>query len=288
MHDETRARLQVLGAAVLFSTGGAVVKLTELDGWQIAGLRSALATLTLFLVLPGARRRWTGDALAVGVAYAGALIGFTLATKWTTAANAVFLAATAPLYVALLSPWLLKERLRRSDLGFMVVMAGGLALCLTDSEARFATAPQPALGNAVAILTGVLWALTVLGLRLLGKAGDPSDRQGVAVVSGNLMALVICLPRVVPVPSLELSDVLVLAYLGTIQIGLAYVFLNAGLRRVPALEASLLMLSEPVLNSLLTWLVHGEVQGRWAMLGAGLILIATVLKAVLTRGGPPP
>ncbi len=275
------ARLQIVLVAALFSTGGAVVKAAALDGWQVAGLRSLVAAITLLLFMPGARRRWNPRALAVGLAYGGMLVGFVLSSKLTTAANTVFLAATAPLYVALLAPWLLGERWRRQDLLYMLVIAAGLVLCLTDSEARYATAPAPVAGNLLAIATGFFYALTVLGLRWLAREGGDESDAPAALVSGNLMAFVACLPAALPMSTPAPRDLGIVLFLGSIQIGLAYILLTAAIRRVPALEASLLLMLEPVLNSLLTWAVHGEVPGTWVLVGAALILGATALKAVL-------
>jgi drug/metabolite transporter (DMT)-like permease len=272
------ARLQLLLVAVLFSTGGAVAKATALGGWQVASLRSLVAAITLLLFMRGGRRSWSGRSMLVGVAYAGSMIGFILSSKLTTGANAVLLAGTAPLYVALLAPWLLREPLRRAELLYMAVMALGMVLCLTDAEPRYATAPDPVAGNLIAVVTGVFWALTVLGLRWLGRDdGDPKD-GATAVVSGNVIAFLVCLPMVFPLPALRPFDFGIVVFLGSIQIGLAYILLTVALRRVPALEASLVLLVEPVLGSLLNWAVHGEVPGAWALVGGALILGSTVLK----------
>ncbi len=264
-----------------------MVKATTLDGWQIACLRSLVAALTLYLFMRGGRAAWSRRAVLVGLAYAGALIGFVLSSKLTTAANAVFLTGTAPLYVAVLAPWLLREPLRRSELVYMLVMAAGMGLCLTDSEPRFVTAPDPALGNILAVVTGVFWALTVLGLRWLGREEDSSSAGATAVVSGNVIAFLVCLPAALPLPPPQAVDVAIVLFLGSIQIGLAYILLTAAIRRVPALEASLLLLVEPVLSSLLAWAVHGEVPGRWALMGALLILGSTLVKASLQLVGSP-
>lgn len=282
------SRLRILGAAILFSTGGAVVKATTLDAWQVASLRSLVAAVTLWLFMRGGRRRWSRRALLVGAAYAGMLIGFVLSSKLTTAANAVFLAATAPLWVALLAPWLLGERWRRRDLGTLALMGVGLVLCLTDAQPRFDTAPEPMLGNALAIGTGLFYALTVLGLRWLAR-GDPTRADApAALVSGNVLAFLVCLPLALPLPVPRPLDVGIVVFLGAIQIGLAYIWLTAAMRQVAALEVSLLLLIEPVLNSLLTWAVHGEVPGRWALAGAVLILVASVSRAVAAPGAERP
>ncbi|MDQ3223963.1 MAG: EamA family transporter, partial [Gemmatimonadota bacterium] len=117
MSPGSNARLQLIGAAVLFSTGGAAIKAATFTAWQIAGLRSGIAALTLLLLIWGARRgkplrqaqgRFWQSAL-VGAAYAGCLTLFVLANRLTTAANTIFLQSTAPLYLLILAPWLLRE-----------------------------------------------------------------------------------------------------------------------------------------------------------------------------------
>ncbi len=271
------ARLQVLAAALLFSTGGAVIKAVSLSGWQVACLRSAVAATALWVMLPGARRRWTGSTLLVGVAYAGALITYVLANRLTTAASTIFLQSTAPLYLLFLGPWLLREPLRRRDLLFMVALAAGLALFFAEPDPPSATAPWPLAGNLLAALGGVFWALALTGLRAMGREGARPGAAESAVVAGNVIALVACLPLAWPVSGAAAADWLLIGYLGVVQIGLAYVFLTRGLRRVPALEASLLLLIEPVLNPLWAWWLHGERPGGWALAGGALILTATAL-----------
>jgi drug/metabolite transporter (DMT)-like permease len=268
-------------AGVLFSTGGAAIKAATLTSWQIAGFRSAVGVLALLLFLPEGRRGWTGRAVLVGVAYAGTLICYALANTLTTAANTVFLQSTAPLYVALLAPWLLGERLRRPDVGFMVVMALGLAPFFLSSQTAVETAPDPVRGNLLGLGAGVFWALTVVGLRWLSRGRGAAANPVPAVVIGNLLAFLICLPMALPVREAEPSDWLVIVYLGAIQIGLAYVFMTRGLRVVPALEASLLVLVEVVLNPFWAWLLHAERPERWPLVGGAVILLAIAGKSLL-------
>jgi drug/metabolite transporter, DME family len=274
------ARLEALGSALLFSTGGAVIKATSLTAWQIASLRAGIAAVALVLLLPAARRRWTGRALAVGVAYASTTTLFVAANKLTTAANTIFLQSSAPLYVLLLSPWLLKERIRRSDLVSMVLIAIGLGMFFVGVRPPDRLATDPLLGNVLAVCAGVAWAATLLGLRWLGSTGDPGSGL-TAVVSGNVIAFVFGLALAVPFGETTGTDWLAVIFLGLMQIGLAYVLLTRALERVPALEASLLLLIEPVLSPIWAWLMHGEAPGAWAVAGGALILGATGLRTAL-------
>lgn len=283
------ARIQLLGAALLFSTGGAAIKATALTAWQVASFRSGIAALALLLLLPAARRGWSPRVLLVAIAYAATLTLFVLANRMTTAANTIFLQSTAPLYILLLGPWLLKEPVRRSDLAFMGALAVGLSLFFVSAEAPAATAPEPLAGNVLATLSGICWALTVVGLRWLGAEGKGEVGIGVATVAlGNVVAFLAALPMALPVAAVEVQDWALVGYLGVFQIAAAYVLLTAGIRHVPALEASTLLLVEPALNPVWAWLVHDEAPSRWAMAGGGVILGAMVVKLLLDRRGLPP
>ena len=271
------SRLRVLAAAALFSSGGAAIKAASLNAWQVAGFRSAVAAVALLLMMPESRRRPTPRVLLVGVAYATTMVLFVMSNKLTTSASAIFLQSTAPLHVLLLSPWLLGERVRRADLVYMGVLALGLASFFVGLDPVSATAPNPWLGNVLATLSGVTWALTVMGLRALGRGG--SDCGPASALWGNVIACLVCLPLALPVESSRPVDWAVIAYLGVFQIALAYVFLIRGLRQVPALEASLLLLLEPVLNPIWAWMAHGERPGAWSIGGGLLILLATLAKS---------
>jgi DME family drug/metabolite transporter len=276
--DRTTHRLQLLGAALLFSTGGAAIKATTLTAWQVAGFRSAVAALAIFLLVPAARRGWTWHVVPVGVAYAATLVLFVSANKLTTSANAIFLQSTAPLYMLAFGPLLLKEAVRRRDLVFMAPVVLGLLLFFVGSQAPVDTAPNPGLGNLLAVGSGATWALTLVGLRWMGNRAGGEGSALPTVVAGNLIAFLACLPLSLPVVDAGTVDWLAIAYLGVFQIGAAYLLLTAGIRHVPALEASVLLLLEPALNPVWAWLVHGETPGPWPILGGVLILGATLLR----------
>ncbi|MFV2071546.1 MAG: DMT family transporter, partial [Thermoanaerobaculales bacterium] len=243
-------RLMILGAALLFSTGGAVVKLCSLAAWQVASLRSGIAVLAFLVFLPSARRAWTWRIWLVGIAYAATMILYVLANKLTTAANAIFLQSTAPLYILLLSPLLLHERVRRNQLGFMAALAGGMTLFFIGVQPVSATAPDPVHGNILGVAAGLSWALSIIGLRWLGRDRRGSGPSGSAALAaaacGNLIAFLIALPMALPIGGIRPLDWAAVVFLGIFQIALAYVFLARGIHRVSALEVSLLLLLEPV------------------------------------------
>lgn len=138
----------MLTAAGLFSTGGAAIKYCGMSGWQVAGFRSGVAALALFICVPAARRGWSWRAGLVGCAYAATLILFVTANKLTTSAATIFLQSTAPLYLVLLGPLLLKEPIRRRDLAFLAPLGLGLLLMFAGADAPQATAPNPLRGTS--------------------------------------------------------------------------------------------------------------------------------------------
>lgn len=271
-----RARLLLVLSAVLFSTGGAAIKGTDFGSWQVAGVRSVIAAATLALVVPGALRGLGVRPALVSLGYAATMILFVTANKLTTSANTIFLQSTAPLYLLLLGPWLLGERLRRRDAPLMLGIAAGLVCFFVGSEPAQGTAPDPVRGNVLATASGVTWALTIAGLRWLGRDGAGGTS---ALVLGNLLAAALCLPMAWPWQAGGPLDWATLAYLGVFQIAGAYGLMLRGLGGVPALEASLLLLVEPLLNPVWTLLLHGERPGPWALAGAALVLGSTTVKS---------
>jgi drug/metabolite transporter (DMT)-like permease len=205
-----------------------------------------------------------------------------LANRLTTAANTIYLQSTAPLYLLVLAPWLLKEPVRRQDLGFMLAVAFGLMLFFVGVDQPAATAPDPVRGNLLALVSGFCWALTVLGLRWL-TAREGRGTPIAAVTSGNVTAFLATLPMALPFGTHSLVDWSVVVYLGVFQIALAYVLVTSAIGQIPALEASVILLIEPALNPVWAWLVQGEVPGLWAIAGGAIILAATTAKSWTER-----
>jgi DME family drug/metabolite transporter len=270
--------LFIFAAALLFSTGGAAIKACSLSSWQVAGFRSGIAAAVLYILLPGARPSakpgWTWHTWVIGLAYAATMILFVLANKLTTSANAIFLQSTAPLYMLLLGPLVLREPVRKVDLAVISTVAAGAALLLLGSQAAGSTATDPARGNLLALAAGLTWALTIAGFRWMGKRSSQNDSTAAIVIVGNFIAFALCLPMAIPVEAASATDVAVLLYLGLFQVSLAYVFLTRSLREVPGLEAATLLLIEPVFNPLWSWIIHGERPTVLALTGGFLIITA--------------
>ena len=200
----------MLAAALLFSTGGTVIKAVALTSWQVVAGRSLFAAIVIMLSGSGVWRGLSWRPVLVGAAQAATLVTFVTANKLTTAANAVFLQATAPLYIALLGPFLLGEHMKRRDIPLLVLIFGGVLLLFAGSHAPLATAPHRVLGTLIGIVSGFCWSLTVMGLRWIARA-DPehgSHNARAAAVVGNVLAFLVCVPAAFPMPAPGVADLL--------------------------------------------------------------------------------
>jgi drug/metabolite transporter (DMT)-like permease len=277
-------KLQVLLAGALFATGGAAIKLAPgLSPVAIASLRSGIAAIALWFLLPAVRRLPDRNTLLAALPYAATLGLFVIASRLTTAANAVFLQSTAPVWVTLLGPWLLQERVRARDLVTVLLLIGGAVLFFLADDAASAVAKDPALGNLLAAVSGLTWAITVVALRALGRSGAGTPAS--AATLGNAIA---CFVGLWFVSFAELADAshvdwLALLWLGVAQIAIAYALLGAAMQRLSALDATLLLMIEPTLSPVFTFLVHGERPAALAILGGAVILIVLAARAYFDR-----
>ena len=279
-----RAKLYVVAGALLFSTGGVAIKLSALTGWQVSCLRSGVAAIVLGIVLSRSEARWTWRAWVVAIPYAATFTLYTLANKATTAAHAIFLQDTAPLYILLLGPLLLRERARGRDLGFMLALGLGLSLIFAAGGERSATAPNPGFGNMLGVCSGISWALTLLGLRWLAiRSKTSAEHPLTAIVAGCLLVAVVGAVFAFPLGGVRFLDWSIIGYLGVFQIALAYLFVTSGIRQLTALAASLLLLVEPVLTPIWAWLLLAEAPPMLA-LGGGAIVIAATVGYSMIRG----
>jgi len=276
--SHTCAHLLLLATAILFSTEGAVIKSCSFGPYEIAFLRSLIAAVTILILVPASRRGWDRRVFLVACAYASTLTLYVCANKFTTAANAIFLQSTAPLYVLLLSPFLLKERIVRRDLLVLALLGLGMVLFLVGDQNPSATAPEPTLGNLLATIAGLSWALTVMGLRWLARTGSAHAAASAAGL-GSIIAALAVLPMALPLTDGSTQDWLLTVYLGVFQVGLAYFLFTRAMPRLSAMEASLLLMAEPALNPIWAFVVHDEVPSTPAMAGGGVILIALLLRA---------
>ncbi len=279
MNQRRIGQVWAVVAAVLFSTGGAAIKTEAFTALQVSAARSGSAALVLWIVV-GHRLRVTAGTVAIGAVYAATLTLFVAATKFTTAASAIFIQSTAPLYLLLIGPLVLREPLRRVDLAHAAVMMTGLVVCLVGQTAATGLSPDPSRGNLLALASSVGWACVIAGLR--GSSRGGRSLQGLSpVIVGNALAAVAAWPFLGAVPpGVPASAWGTLVYLGIIQVALAYVCLTRALDRLSAFDVSLLLLLEPILNPLWTWFVRAERPGVPTLVGGAIIVLTSAARVV--------
>lgn len=261
----------VFAAAFLWSTGGLFIKWTSLSGLELSSYRSFFALVTVALVTRREGFSLNSLTAAAAILYAALVILFVMATKQTTAANAIFLQYTAPVYLLILEPLVYKEKFRGRDLITVLVCIGGMALFFVGQ-----LRPQDVTGNLMALTSGLFFAMYFLLLR------HPRAREvnrASSVIYGNLLVVLACAPwGLAAFDSVGRHDLLSVMYLGVIQLGLSYVLFTVGMARgVRSLDAGIICYIEPVLNPVWVFLVLGERPSRWALIGGAIIITAVII-----------
>ncbi len=269
MTDRTRAVGYLLAAALLWSAGGVLIKWVDWHPIAIAGTRSAIAAATLWALLRRPRFDWSAAQIGGAVAYAATVLLYVSAVKITTAANAILLQYTAPIYVALFGAWFLQERTTWIDWLAVALSVAGMALFFRDSLSS-----QALWGDVLAVLSGVTLAWMVLFLRKQ-KAGAPME----SVLLGNILAAVASIPFLWGAAP-GLKGWAGLALLGVFQLGLSYALYATAIRHVTAVEAVLFSTLEPILNPIWVLLLIGERPGPWALAGGALVVTAITARGV--------
>ena len=271
MNDQTKGVIFLIAAAAFWSFGGLWIKLISFDSLVIAGGRSAIAAVMIALLARGASWKKPTPAVWFGaIAYAGTVLLFVTATKLTTAANAILLQYTAPIHVALLSPWLLNERITRIDWLTVAAVMVGMSFFFLDQLSADGMA-----GNLLAIVSGVFFALTVIALRRDHAPGAALQM----VLFGNILTALIGLPFAVgAVP--QGNDLLYLALLGVVQLGLGYILFVRGVGKVSAIEGALIPKLEPLLNPVWVMLFYGERPSLLSLLGGAFVIAAVTGRGI--------
>lgn len=273
--------LLVLTAAVLWSAAGVGIKSLDLPAMAIVGFRSGFALPVMALLGRSALRISLLRRPAVAVAalaYCLMVCLFVSATRLTTAANAILLQYTAPVWIGLLSYPLLNEKPRRRDWLATALCMAGLAVFFMER-----LTPEGRTGMILAVLSGVAMALVFIGLRREGMRAEDSA-AGVVILAGNALCFLVGLPFMPSaLPRMGAHDWGILVPLGIFQLGLPYVLLATGLKSVPAMRATLISLVEPLLNPVWVVMGTGEIPGPGTAAGGLIVLTGIVVDTLVPR-----
>ena len=258
----------VLIAVFLWSTGGLFIKLTTLDAYQVTFFRSLFAAVTVLILTRKDGLKIDAFGIFTSIVYALLLFLFVWATKKTTAANAIFLQYTAPIYILILAPFVIGEKFHLRDLVTVVIVLAGMSLFFVG-QLRL----EDYQGNTAALFSGIFLGLYIMLLR-----HPRADKLNpvITVIYGNfLLALLNAPSGISAIPSMTYLDWFAVSFLGIVQIGISYILFIKGVRGgTRPLDASLIGFIEPLLNPVWVFLFVGERPSQWALLGGAIIVTA--------------
>ncbi|CAN5767452.1 DMT family transporter [soil metagenome] len=271
----------VLLAVLLWSTGGVFIKLTTLDAFAVNAGRSFFAAITVAVFTYKKGLKLDKFTLLTSFLYAGTLTCFVYANKNTTAANAIFLQYTAPIYILILAPFILKEKFRVHDLITVVICLMGMSLFFLEPQnAENKLAANVFWGNVAALVSGLFFGLYFI---LLRHPRSLQKNPALSVFYGNILIVLLMLPLIFSNPPAQINsnDILAILFLGIFQIGIAYVLFTNGIAGgVRSLDASIIGFIEPLLNPIWVFLIIGERPSIWAIVGGAVIIAAVIFHTI--------
>jgi drug/metabolite transporter (DMT)-like permease len=271
MQQRFLAPVLLVITALLWSLGGVLIKSIDWPPMAIAAGRSIAAIPVLLVCARGQRFTFSAAQVGGAIAYAATVALFVFATRMTTAANAIFLQYTAPIYVAIIGRWYLGERTLPIDWWVIAVALGGIALFFLD---RLTTSGF--WGNIAALASAFSFASLVIFLRK-ERTGSPIN----SVILGNIIVGIAGAPFLLRAPLHAAGALWLVLVLGVLQLGLSYALYAEAIKHVTALEAMLIPMIEPILNPVWVMLALGERPGPWAIVGGALVLGAVLVRGIV-------
>ena len=256
--------------AVMWSLGGIFIKLISWSPFLIAGIRSAISgsIMAMYMMSTHTKFKLNTYSLLAGIGLGFSATLFTIANKLTTAANAIVLQYTAPIFILIISAVFFREKLQRRDVLVVIITMAGMVLFFLDQ-----LSPGNMLGNVLGILAGVFLAQMFV---MVGKGGDDDSTRMSGILIAHAVTLLIGLPIGIP-QTTEIAgiEILYVIILGVFQLGIPYVLYGIASKDCPPLACSLIGMLEPLLNPVWVAIFIGEMPGPFALVGA-VIIIGTV------------
>ncbi len=266
LSEHQKGFIAVFITAILWSSGGLFIKLISLNAMQLSFFRCSIAATVFALLFRKKLFVINGFTFVNAAFYATVLITFVIATKITTAANAIFLQSTAPIYVLIFEPKINKTKQEKINVITITICFIGMIFFFLGE-----ISPGHLAGNLVALISGIMFAAFFLGMRKNGK-----EYQQSSIFYGNIFVTILSIPFILDLKPISFNDIWMVTFLGVFQIAFAYAFFSYGLKRILAVEASIMSMFEPVLNPMWVFIGYGEKPSYWAIVG-GLIIITTIL-----------
>lgn len=279
MKKENIAIIEMLICATLWSIAGIFMKLLPWNGFAVAGLRSLIAGLTVaaYILLRGMHIIINRRTLITGVFTACVYTCFAVANKLTTAANAIVLQFTSPVFIVIFSALILKKRIRRNDALVVSFTLIGIALFFFDQ-----LKPGYILGNFVAIAAGMFMAGMFMAVGELER-----EQRFSGILIGQSLTFLVGLPFIIATrPEFTVVSTLSILILGVFQLGISYVLYVESTQYCPPLACSLLGAAEPLLNPVWVLIFDGERPGIFALIGGVIVVVSITLWCVFGQEKP--
>lgn len=257
--------------ALLWSAGGLLIKLVNWNPVAIAGGRSLIAAIVMLTVIRKPRMKFSKYMVLGAITYAGTVILFVISNKLTSAANAILLQYTAPIYIALFGTFILKEKTKLLDWITIIIVLMGMFLFFIEKLSA-----GNMLGNILAILSGICFAFLAIFMR---KQKDESPIE--SVFWGNVLTALIGIPFMVINGLPDTRSLFGILLLGAVQLGFPYILYSVAMKYVTALEGVLVPILEPVFNPIWVLLAVGEKPGVWALIGGTIVVAAIVTRGII-------
>ncbi|OJF76974.1 MAG: hypothetical protein BKP49_04360 [Treponema sp. CETP13] len=266
--------LSLILCAFLWSSGGILIKLVSWDAFAISGGRSLIAFLSLLVIVGKPKFTFSFDQIMASLMYSATMILFVFANKMTTSANAVLLQYTEPVYIILFSTFLLKDE-KTSFLDILVIVGvfGGMILFFLD-DLSFTTN----IGNFIALLSGISFALTAIFLRRQKKA-RPID----SFMLSHLITFIVAIPFMIHAGIPSASSFVGIMLLGVFQMGIPSILFAWGIVGVSALSSALITMLEPILNPIWVAIFIDEYPSPRAMVGGAIIICCVTVRSIFKK-----
>ncbi|MEN6477207.1 MAG: DMT family transporter [Rectinema sp.] len=272
--EQGRGIAAMAACAFFWSLAGVFIKLVDWNPFAIAGARSLIASLFLFACVRKPKFSFRPAQIGAALAYAATMLLFVFANKRTSSANAILLQYGAPIYVALMSSFMLKERPKAEAWAALAAVVVGMGLFFKDGLGGGSL-----VGDIAATLAGVTFALHIVLMRKQ-KDGSPLESLLLGHIATAIVAIGIAF--FLPAPVFTGKAIVAMFGLGVVQIGMAGLFFAYGIKRVTALQGILIAVIEPVLNPVWVYLATGEKPTAAAVAGGGIIVTAVLVSSVIS------
>ncbi|ULQ59645.1 DMT family transporter [Brucepastera parasyntrophica] len=257
--------------AFLWSSGGVLIKLVDWDPFAIAGIRSIIGFITMIVLVGLPRFTFSFSQITAAVCYSATMILFMFANKTTTAANAILLQYTQPIYIVILGKWLLPDE--KTGLSDWIAITGifcGMVLFFLD-DLSF----QANLGNILAAISGLTYAISAIFIRR-----QKNERPADSFMLAHLITFIFSVYFIIRGGMPSLTGIAGLLLLGIFQTGIPSVLYARGVSGVPAITASLITMLEPIMSPVWVALFIGEIPSVRTLIGGGIILVSVTVRTI--------